>query len=199
MQVYLFGGKTITSPATSDSQSGDIEHVTNTFHSLETDTPNKIPIWLRLADGPAGAAVFDFVMVAVNGMLWMHGGETTDGGIRPTLWSIRLFDGLDQSLSGDFMQLEPVWSVHGQEGIAERKQHCSASVGNAIYFWGGVNGAVSYLLHECMLGKFTHSMSICAWIPAYGDCAIVYIHIHIHKRIHLRTYTCVCVYIYIYI
>jgi hypothetical protein len=141
LQVYLFGGKTIGSPVTSDSQSGNIEYVTNTFHSLETDTPNKIPMWLRLADGPAGAAVFDFVMVAVNGMLWIHGGETSNGDIRPTLWSIQLFDGLDQSMNGGFMKPEPLWSVHGQEGIAGRKQHCAAAVGDVIYFWGGVNGA----------------------------------------------------------
>jgi hypothetical protein len=162
LQVYLFGGKTIASPATSNSQSGDIEYVTNTFHSLETDTPNKIPTWLRLADGPAGAAVFDFVMVAVNGMLWIHGGETTGGGIRPTLWSIQPLNGLDLSMSGGFTQLEPVWSVHGQEGIAERKQHCAASVGDVIYFWGGVNGAVSYLLYELILEKFIYSIYICA-------------------------------------
>jgi hypothetical protein len=143
-QIYLFGGKTMSAaPAINSSEQQAPEYnVTNNLFSLETDTADKIPVWKRLPDGPPGVAVFDFVMVAVNDALWIHGGETADGEARPTLWSIQTFDNVDTSAFGGApVDLEPLWSVHGFQGMGARKRHCAAAIGDTMYFFGGVTSA----------------------------------------------------------
>jgi hypothetical protein len=144
--VYLFGGKTITSPG---SNAAYAYAATNQLFSLETNTSDKIPKWTRFSDGPAGAAIFDFVMVAVDGLLWIHGGETNNGETRATLWSVQVFSDQDQSINDQFMYargLEPLWSVRGFGGMAARKRHCAAAIGDVIYFWGGMAGLHLYAL-----------------------------------------------------
>jgi hypothetical protein len=191
-QVYLFGGKTMSSlaetpppPDTNASQQAFTYSVTNRFFSLETDTSSNIPEWARLADGPAGAALFDFIMVEVNGMLWIHGGESATGDTRSTLWSVRMFDnaaygGADAAMYGaGRVALEPLWSVRGFGGIAARKQHCAAAAGDVIYFWGGLAGACAVLrIHPHMLFARVNLFICCC-------CS------HLHLRIY------VCIYIYI--
>jgi hypothetical protein len=126
----------------------------NHLFSLETNTSNKIPTWTRLSDGPAGAAIFDFAMVAVDGFLWIHGGETNDGETRSTLWSVQVFDDVEQSMYG----WEHLWSVRGFGGMAARKRHCAAAIGNTVYFWGGLAGPL------CVVCICAYSCGFCAYL-----------------------------------
>jgi hypothetical protein len=172
-QIYLVGGKTLS--ASAGNASGDSRYmVTNHLFSMETNTPNKIPVWARLPDGPAGSVIFDFTMVAVTNSLWIHGGESSDGGTRPTLWSVQVFDHLDKDAlggDGDAAPLDPLWSVLGYQGMGARKRHCAAAIGEAIYFFGGETGAWPdplALLCACVVWL----LYVCASLPDWRSLSV---------------------------
>ena len=136
---------------------------TNHLFSMETNTANKIPEWARLPDAPAGATLFDFAMVAVNGALWIHGGETADGDTRPTLWKVELFDDLGTDAYGDQLPaLDPLWSVLGYEGMGARKQHCAAAIGDVIYFFGGITSEYHISFTARCVSNCHESLEPCA-------------------------------------
>ncbi len=130
-QIYIFGGKAIE-----PSESGVMsqpealpQHGIVTATMAVYDTVKQV--WERLPDGPVGTMLYDFVFVPHERSIYLHGGVTSEGVTKATLWSVRLF--VDAAI-------RPLWTMMGMEGIGARSQHCAAALNGTLFFWGGVSG-----------------------------------------------------------
>ncbi len=131
-QIYVFGGKVFESRAWSDANQSDIltsVSVANDFFLYDVSKQT----WQRLPDGPPSTALYDFVFLSFENQLILHGGSSSEGETKATLWQVQLFK--DSSL-------DPQWYMLGGGGIGARKQHCAAEVNGTVFFWGGKSGKV---------------------------------------------------------
>ncbi len=99
--------------------------------------------WEQMADGPVGATVSYFVLQSLNGnggqslsgngLLWLHGGIDPTGAVKSQLWSVQFF-----------RREAPLWTMQTADG-PDRMQHCSCSVDQYVYIWGGKTGTTTWI------------------------------------------------------
>jgi hypothetical protein len=165
-QVYLYGGKLLKSMEWSpSSQSNSI--ATNSF--FEYDTVKQL--WRALPDGPPGAVLFDFVFLEVDSKLFLHGGQTSGGVAKATLWQVQIFSS---------SALNPLWTMLGTDGIGARKQHCAAELNGTIFFWGGKSGMLR--IKACSINHGCMQIYVCIYIYKYV-CMHSCMNLHVYVRI----------------
>jgi hypothetical protein len=158
-QIYVFGGRAIE-----PSESGGMsqpealpQYGRVNSHFFSFDTVKKV--WQRLPDGPVGTMLYDFVFVPHERSVYLHGGVTSEGLTKATLWSVRLFTDA---------AMRPLWTMVGVEGIGARSQHCAAGLNGTLFFWGGVSGDASTA--QCAV----YVVSVCVCVCVVCDCLFVF-------------------------